>query len=271
MPVYRTTAYRYPSEQVIFFLTILAVFIVIVVTAGATICLSVVFIAIMIGVAYYTNKAHHQELMKQAYAVTPQSAPQMAVLARDCIARLQPGPIELYIAPNPELNAYTFGLDNPKVVVLYSSLFNEMDADELRFILGHELGHVSLGHTWLNTLLGGMAGIPAPYGAAVILTVAFLWWNRACEYSADRAGMLACSNPNKAITALIKLGGGPGTRTPEQLAQALRVIDAEDDNILNVLTESLATHPMTIRRINQLRKYAASAEYRRLQARLNQA
>jgi len=32
--------------------------------------------------------------------------------------------------------AYTFGLSTPKVVVLYSALFDVMDADELKFIVG---------------------------------------------------------------------------------------------------------------------------------------
>jgi predicted Zn-dependent protease len=48
----------------------------------------------------------------------------------------------------------------------------------------------------------------------------------------------------------------------------LRHIEAEDDHALADLGEALSTHPMTVRRIEELRRYATSAEYRRLQARM---
>ena len=67
------------------------------------------------------------------------------------------------------------------------------------------LGHVALGHTWLNTLVGGIAGIPGSFLGGSDLDMAFLGWNRTCEYSADRAGLLACGSLEKAISALIKL------------------------------------------------------------------
>jgi Zn-dependent protease with chaperone function len=157
-------------------------------------------------------------------------------------------------------------------VVLYAGIFTIMDEDELRFIIGHELGHVRLGHTWLNSLVGGMAGIPSPYGAAVLLYFAFRWWNRACEYSADRAGLLACGKPEKAASALIKLEIGPsGMGTVQDWQQALRRIEAQDDHLENNLLEMLSTHPMTIRRLDALRQYAASPEYQRLQAQVNRA
>jgi Zn-dependent protease with chaperone function len=184
---------------------------------------------------------------------------------------LKPGKIEVYVASSNELNAYTFGLDTPKVIVLYSALFRVMDRDEIAFILGHELGHVALGHTWLNSLVGGLAGIPSSFSAGMLMTLAFLWWNRACEYSADRAGLLACGKPEKAISALVKLAAGPGAKDRRALEQAYRQIDAEDDHLAGNLTEALATHPLLIRRINELRRYAATEAYRRLQARLDSA
>ena len=174
--------------------------------------------------------------------------------------------MEVFIAPGDTLNAYTFGLVSPKVVVLHSSLLQVMDADELSFILGHELGHVRLGHTRLNSLVGGMAGIPSPSVASVVLALAFLWWNRACEHSANRAGLLACGKPHKAISALVKLAAGEGCLTRTGLERALRHIEAEDDHALAGLGESLSTHPMMARRIEELRRYAASAEYHRLQS-----
>jgi Zn-dependent protease with chaperone function len=98
----------------------------------------------------------------------------------------------------------------------------------------------------------------------VILRLAFLWWNRSCELSADRAGLLACGNPEKAISAMVKLAAGGRSHTVTDLEQAYREIDAEDDTWEGGLNEMLATHPMLIRRINEIRRYAATPQYQRL-------
>lgn len=267
----RTTTYRYPGELMILVLTVILVFLVIVLTASATFCLSFIFILVVLGITYATNQSNHQALIKNAFPVNKQTNPQLTTLAQECMTRLRPGPIELFIAPVTALNAYTFGLSSPKVVVLYSALFTEMDEDEIRFILGHELGHISLGHTWLNSLLGGMAGIPASIGPAVLLAGAFLWWNRSCEYSADRAGLLACGRLNKAVSALIKLQAGPGgVHDAADLQRALAAIEKEDDSLVNILGEALATHPMIIRRIKTISQYAATQDYQKLQAWVDQ-
>jgi Zn-dependent protease with chaperone function len=248
------------------FITMLLVLVVIAVTATATLCGSFLVTLVVVGYSYLANRVRHEELVKRAQPVTPQAAPGLAAIVRECAARLQVEPVQVFVAPSHVLNAYTFGLTAPKVVVLYSPLLKVMDADELRFVIGHEMGHVRLGHTWLNSLVGGMAGVPSPFLAAVVLGLAFRWWNRACEYSADRAGLLACGNPQKAISALVRLTTGTAARTSGDLQQALQRVEAEDDDLTNVLGEALATHPMTVRRIEELRRFAASEAYRRLQA-----
>jgi Zn-dependent protease with chaperone function len=266
---YNTTAYRYPNERLILAFTLLLVLIIIALTATATVCLSALFIVVFVAIAYGMNRYQHDELLRRAQRVTPQSSPGLATIAEETLARLQAKDVQVFVAPSHRMNAYTFGILPPKVAVLNSALLEVMDADEIRFVLGHELGHVRLGHTWLNSLVGGMAGIPSPLGASALLSLAFLWWNRACEYSADRAGLLGCGKPHKALSALVKLEAGPAARTRADLERALRVIDAEDDNALSHLEEALGTHPMMIKRIQQLRRYAASNEYRRLQAAVN--
>lgn len=263
--MYRSTAYRYPNESLILVLTILLLLAVIIITATATFCISGVFILIMMAFAYFINRSHHQTLMQHAYAIRPDNAPELSRISTRSHRRLQPGPLELYLAKSKTLNAYTFGLGSPKVIVLYKPLLKVMDSDEMAFIIGHEMGHVALGHTWLNTLLGGMAGVPAPFGAAVLLYAAFLSWNRCCEYSADRAGLLACGSLSKAISALVKLTT-PNMRSQTEFDHALAMIDAQDDHVVNQLSELFQSHPMIIRRINQMRKYASSAEYRKLQS-----
>jgi Zn-dependent protease with chaperone function len=221
-----------------------------------TLFLAPLFAGFFIFMAYQSCQAQHRSLMRQATEITPQTSPRLTTLAEECLQRLRPGKVQFYAARSDQLNAYTFGLSSPKVVVLYTSLFEIMDPDELKFIIGHELGHVGLGHTWLNTLLGGMAGVPTGFGGAVLLTLAFRGWNRACEYSADRAGLLACGGLNKAISALVKVSTGVVSSQAE-LEQALRMIEKEDDSPLSFLSESLSTHPMVIKRIEELRRNAA--------------
>lgn len=264
----RTTAYRYPGEHLILLATLMLVGGVIALTAAATVCASVIFILAFIVLSFTFTRSHHQALVRSARQVTPQDTPGLAEVAQQGIDRLRPGKVQIYVAPSRELNAYTFGLEPPKVVVLYSALLQVMDRDELLFILGHELGHVALGHTWLNSLVGGIAGIPSSSSVGMLLSLAFLWWNRACEYSADRAGLLACGKPEKAVSALVKLAAGPQADTPIELAQAYRQIDAEDDTLLGSLNEVLTTHPMLIRRIQQIRAYASSDAYRRMLERM---
>ncbi len=264
------TSYRYPNENLILALTLFLVLAVIAVTAVATLCGSVLFVILMLVISYFMNRTNHNELVQRAYPVNAQTQPELERIARTCGVRLRSGPFKLFIVPGNTLNAYTFGMERPQDVVVYAGVLSLMDEDELRFILGHEVGHICLGHTWLNSLVGGMAGIPSPYLAAVVLYFSFRWWNRACEYSADRAGLLACGKPEKAYSALVKLvSGSSSVRSAQAWDAALKRVEAEDDHFENVLGEMLSTHPMIVRRLQALRQFAASREYQRLVAQIN--
>ena len=264
MPV---TTYRHPSEFPILALTLLALLVILVITAGVTVCLAPLLVIIFLILAYQTSRAHQASLLQQAMQVTSETSPHLKQIVQTCNQRLRMshGSVQVFVLPSRQRNAYTFGLDDPKAIVLYSALLETMDAEELRFIVGHEMGHVALGHTWLNSLLGGLAGIPTTFEASVLLSLAFRWWNRACEYSADRAGLLACGSAQKATSALVKLVA-VNTQSQADLQRALDIIEREDDSPVNVLAEALSTHPMLVRRIEHIKHYAAAAEFRRLSA-----
>src|SRR5688572_6887961 len=65
---------------------------------------------------------------------------------------------ELYVQSDPTLSAHTVGMDRP-VIVLSSGMVHHLDDDELRFIIGHELGHAISGHAVYRTLLLRLLGI----------------------------------------------------------------------------------------------------------------
>ena len=266
--MFRSRAYRYDNEQVVLVLTILLVLAVIVLISTVTFCLSGVFILAMLLLSDLMIRSHHQSLMRSAHRVDRNRTPELALLVEACGLKLHPGQVDVFLLKHNQLNAYTFGVSNPKVLALYTPLLKVMSPGELSFIIGHEMGHVALGHTWLNTILGGMAGIPAPFGAAVLLYTAFRWWNRMCEYSADRAGLLACGDIHVAVSALVKLVE-PDIRSQGDFERALALIDAEDDSASNRLAEVFQSHPLVIRRVNALRDYVRTAEYRHIQEGMN--
>jgi len=266
--MFRSRKYRHDNEQLILVLSILLVLAVIILTSTVTFCVSGVFILGMFVISAFMIRSHHKSLMRHTMTVDQHTAPDLDAVVDECAAKLQPGDVDVFVAKQNHLNAYTFGLSEPKALVLYAPLFKVMSAGELKFIIGHEMGHVSQGHTWLNTILGGLAGIPAPFGVSVILYTVFRWWNRMCEYSADRAGLLACGDKNYAISALVKLVA-PGVRTQKEFEQALALIDAEDDRIGNRMNEVFQSHPMLIRRINELLEYTRTEEYARMQVGVN--
>src|SRR5450631_935520 len=59
---------------------------------------------------------------------------------------------ELFITQNPLVNAMTLGTDKPFIVIT-TGMVDLFDAEEMRFAIGHELGHVLSGHSVYRTML----------------------------------------------------------------------------------------------------------------------
>ncbi|MBO0843605.1 MAG: M48 family metallopeptidase, partial [Nocardioides sp.] len=123
-------------------------------------------------------------------------------------------PPEVYVQAAPELNAMTVGMDKP-VIVLNSALVDLLDEEELRFVVGHELGHALSGHSVYRTLLLRLLQLVGifsaiPFGALGIrlIIAALMEWSRKAELSADRAGLLATQDPAVALRVHMKLAGG---------------------------------------------------------------
>ena len=123
---------------------------------------------------------------------------------------------ELYVYQDPVPNAYTFGVENNFVAVSTGCL-NLLDAEEMKFVLAHELGHVHADHVLYKSaarVFGSVAStvIQATMGLGSLVVypiqIALLRWDRASELSCDRAALLAVKNPTVALRTLMKLSGG---------------------------------------------------------------
>ncbi|HVX44900.1 MAG TPA: M48 family metallopeptidase [Mycobacteriales bacterium] len=184
---------------------------------------------------------------------------------------------ELYVSANPVPQATTLGVDRP-FISLSSAMVDLMDVDELRFVLGHELGHVMSGHALYRTLLQHLMNLAAlvgwiPIGGLGLRAViaALREWERKSELSADRAGLLAGQDVEASRRVHMKLAGG--ARLGEMdgdafLEQASEYESAGTlrDGILKLLNTERSSHPFTAVRALELRRWATDGGYEQVLA-----
>jgi Zn-dependent protease with chaperone function len=65
---------------------------------------------------------------------------------------------EIFVTNDPTPHALTLGMETPFLVVS-TGLLDLLDGEELRFTIGHELGHVLSGHAVYRTMMFQLAGL----------------------------------------------------------------------------------------------------------------
>src|SRR5207244_11421584 len=119
---------------------------------------------------------------------------------------------ELFISQTPFVNAGAYGMERP-FIVINSGALKLLDDDEMRALLGHELGHVMSGHALYHTLLVlilnvSLGALPFLAGIAILpIQLALLEWSRKSELPSDRAGLLACQDPGHSLRVNLKFAG----------------------------------------------------------------
>jgi Zn-dependent protease with chaperone function len=182
---------------------------------------------------------------------------------------------ELYVIQDPVPNGMAIGTDHP-FIVLTTGLVDLLDDAELRFVVGHEAGHVLSGHSVYRMMLLILTGLAErvawiPLGniglAAIIM--ALKEWYRKSELSADRAGLLACQDSEAGKRALMKIAGGSrlGEMSTEAFLEQAREYDAGGDvrdGLLKVLNLLGQTHPFAVMRFAELDRWTRDGEYDRI-------
>ncbi len=179
---------------------------------------------------------------------------------------------ELYISQNPVVQAMTLGADKP-FMVLTTGMVDLMDPEEIRFVIGHELGHVLSGHTVYRTMLYHLLNLVARLAWLPIVLPAkgVIWaleeWYRKSELSCDRAGLLAGQDVAAARRALMKTAGGSRLAefNHDAFHQQAHEYDAVPDlreGLLKLLQLQGTTHPFAVIRFAELDRWASDGDYR---------
>jgi len=168
------------------------------------------------------------------------------------------------------VNAMAIGTDEFNFIAVGSLMKAMMEKKEMLFVLGHECGHIALGHVVYHTVLNTVRSFAEliPFLGPAVYQVSS-WplkaWSRRSEISADRAGLLCCGDIETACHTLLKLEAG--------------FMDVEDINVddyisdtneglkkasLGKYQELLAGHPILAKRMEALRVFSRSEKFYRL-------
>lgn len=147
-----------------------------------------------------------RSLLATSVRLTPGMAPDIARMADECVdllgVKLQ---LELYVYSSPQFNAACFKPEGDRLYVMFSSsLLEGFSPAELKFVMGHELGHHVYDHHAIpiGYLLQGKTR-PDPK-----LALELFAWSRYAEISADRAGAHCAQDMDAVAQALFKLSSG---------------------------------------------------------------
>ncbi len=147
-----------------------------------------------------------RHLLATAMRLTPEMAPGVAANMEGAKKALGiEDPIETYVYPSPTFNAAAVRPEDGRLFVMYSSsLLEAFSEQELRFVIGHELGHHLFRHHDIPTglLLHPKSRIRPG------LALQIFAWQRYAEVSCDRAGVVAAGGLEPAASALFKLASG---------------------------------------------------------------
>lgn len=211
--------------------------------------------------------------LANAVRVGPTQFPEVHDYLRDAAYVLDLDEVpELYVKMDPTPNAMAIGKKKP-FIVMTTGLFDLFDAEEKRFVIGHEVGHVLSGHAIYRTLLLLLIWLAErimwiPLGALAVqgIVVALKEWFRKSELSCDRAGLLACQNPDAAKRALMKLAGGSNLSqmNPDAFLEQAREYEGGGDSldsVLKLMSTTQQTHPFAVVRVAELHRWIESGEY----------
>ncbi|MFC3455903.1 M48 family metallopeptidase [Amycolatopsis speibonae] len=223
---------------------------------------------------FYAERGERLMALASGIRVGPKQYPELDKLRNECAETLDLDRVpNLFVARSPEVNAQTIGMDEP-FIVLNTAAVEAMDLASLRFVIGHEMGHVLSGHAVYRTMMIRLIGLQmsmswTPVSAIGIRVViaALREWYRKAELSCDRAGLLCSQDPTAALRSQILVAGGIDPSKidiPAFLQQASEYESVEDirDSYLKLRYVETMSHPLAVVRAAQLQKWAASEDYR---------
>lgn len=190
---------------------------------------------------------------------------------------------ELFVTLDVYPNAYTYG-DTRPLIVITSGLFETLPDELIPTVLAHECGHIACHHTLYTTMgrviLGGASSFASGLGNVALypIQLAFAYWMRCSEFSADRAAIICDGSAEKSTEVMMRFAGYDKDIMAEAnveafMNQALEYKNLVNNNAWNKTLEFILfqndDHPLNAIRAYEGKEWGKSERYKNILEYLN--
>ena len=200
--------------------------------------------------------------------VGPNTYPELYKIVVECADTLGiPIPYVIISDQVRGINACTAGTNQFSFIAISSMLPLVLNIEELKFVIGHECGHLALGHVVYHTainMVGSVGGLIPIVGDVISKTITYPLnaWSRRSEISADRAGLICCGDITIATRSLFKLEAG--LLNIDEIDIDAYINESENvlqNSMLGKFGEITMSHPIIPKRIKALKMFYNSTVY----------
>lgn len=188
--------------------------------------------------------------------------PQFCALCEEVKTKLEfTSDIDFYITGDSTVNARAYASDDekrPHIIEINSGLFNLMNEEELKYVIGHEIGHLINRDAMISSLFGFIyPDDEAKEKCPVFLLRRVQLYNQLAELSADRYGYMANENLEACVTAIFKMASGLFL---EKMNVSIKTLMQENNQRLEFFLKdagiSSGSHPVNPIRIRAIELFA---------------
>ena len=223
--------------------------------------------------------------MSSKVRISKEQMPRIYNMLVDICEKLSIAVPDIYLEMNRSPNAYTYG-DTAPAITITTGLLECLEDDEIYATLAHECGHIACNHVPYSTigrivLNGGIGGLDILTGNGFAVNavsqpfkIAFYYWMRCSEFSADRAAVFCCGGADSVVETMMRLAGGT-TYVDGEINKELfinqaneydELIDSADWNkLLEFYIMSRCTHPFLSVRAKRAIDWSNTEEFRTIQ------
>lgn len=181
-------------------------------------------------------------------------------------------PVDFYITGDSTVNAWTIAAareGEPHIVNINSALINLMTDDELRFVVGHELGHLMNRNTEMLRLINFV--FPRGTVPPLVLQYKIRLWEQLSELTADRYGYMAVENLEACLSAFFKMTSGLDITKIDMKVEAYLEENLKHlEYFISDKGLSRDTHPVNPIRVQSLNLYATCPDEKVLEEKMDE-